>query len=98
MRNFAGFALAGNSSKEAVSRRGFISAGAAASASLTLTGGRLFAQRNGARRIDVHHHFVPDAYFAYQRKHDMARANAWSLNKDLEDMDKFGTETAIISI
>ena len=28
----------------------------------------------------------------------MARTNAWSLAKDLEDMDKFGTETAMLSI
>jgi len=80
------------------SRREFIAGIAAASGGLALSGGRLFAQGQGPRRIDVHHHFVPDAYFAYQQKHNMARANAWSLDKDLEDMDKFGTETAILSI
>jgi len=80
------------------SRREFISGIAAATSGLALAGGRLFAQAGNARRIDVHHHFVPDAYFAYQQKHGMARTNAWSLSKDLEDMDKFGTETAVLSI
>lgn len=80
------------------SRREFLTAIAAASSGVTLAGGRLFAQKNAARRIDVHHHFVPDAYFAYQQKHSTARTNAWSLTKDLEDMDKFGTETAVLSI
>ena len=60
---------------------------------------RLTAQaKGGPRRIDVHHHFVPDAYFAYQQRHNGARVNPWSLSKDLEDMDKFGTATAMLSI
>lgn len=79
------------------SRRGFMAGLAVASGGLAL-GSRLSAQGKGPRRIDFHHHFVPDAYFAYQQRHDMAQTNAWSLSKDLEDMDKFGTETAMLSI
>ncbi|MEQ1946261.1 MAG: amidohydrolase family protein [Bryobacteraceae bacterium] len=80
------------------SRREFLAGIAAATGGLTLAGGSLLAQNQKARRIDVHHHFVPDAYFAYQQRHDMARVNAWSLSKDLDDMDRFGTETAMLSI
>ena len=80
------------------SRRDFIAGIAAAAGGLTLAGGSLLAQNQKARRIDVHHHFTPDVYFEYQKRHDMARVNAWSLSKDMEDMDKFGTETAMLSI
>jgi hypothetical protein len=87
------------SSKSAhASRREFITGIVAASGCLALAGERVFAQDKGPCRIDVHHHFIPDAYFAYQQKYDLARANPWSLNKDLDDMDKFGTQTAILSI
>jgi len=61
---------------------------------------------NNPRRIDVHHHFLPEVFLAYQRAHPEAgaggqRGNApppWILEKDLEDMDKNGTATAILSI
>ena len=79
------------------SRREFLAGFAGTSAGLVLAG-RLGAQSQGARRIDVHHHFVPDVYFAYQRRHNPAAVNLWSLSKDLEDMDRFGTATAMLSI
>ncbi len=78
---------------------------------------------NNPRRIDVHHHFIPDAYAAYQRAHPEAGGGgapqgggrggqggggarggqgggqpAWVLSKDMEDMDKNGTATALLSI
>jgi len=79
------------------SRREFLAGFADTSAGLALAG-RLGAQNQGTRRIDVHHHFVPDVYFAYQRRHNPAAVNLWSLSKDLDDMDRFGTATAMLSI
>ena len=82
--------------------------------------------KGGPRRIDVHHHFTPAAYAAYQAatgRGGGARGGArgdgrgaagggagargpafgsafagWTLSEDLEDMDKNGTATAILSI
>jgi predicted TIM-barrel fold metal-dependent hydrolase len=79
--------------------------------------------KGGPRRIDIHHHFTPEAYTAYQAATGRgggargggrgavagrgagARGPAfgsafagWTLSEDLEDMDKNGTATAILSI
>lgn len=78
--------------------------------------------KGGPRRIDVHHHFTPESYSAYQAAGRGARGGAggrggdagrgaaggggnfgsafpgWTLSQDLEDMDKNGTATAILSI
>jgi len=84
--------------RDAISRRHFLGTG------MVLAGGALFAgnseaqTKGNARRIDLHHHFVPDVFFAYQQRHNAARTNPWSPSKDLEDMDKFGTATAMLSI
>ena len=63
---------------------------------------------SGARRIDVHHHFIPPAYMAYTKANNKlpgvpvgnrGGANSpWDLSKDLEDMDKAGTAVAIASV
>lgn len=51
------------------------------------------------RRIDVHHHFAPAAYIAFEKAHNKSVDNIpWILSKDLEDMDQNGTATAILSI
>ena len=58
-----------------------------------------------ARRIDVHHHFLPPKYMAEEHErlnmsHSLA-ANAmlsWTAQKALETMDANGIETAIASI
>ena len=50
-------------------------------------------------RIDIHHHFQPDAYYAFQRAHGKGfDANQWTLAKDLEDMDRAGTAVAFLSL
>jgi 6-methylsalicylate decarboxylase len=68
--------------------------------------------KGGPRRIDVHHHFTPAAYTARGGgRGDTAGRGAgargpafgsafagWTLSEDLEDMDKNGTATAILSI
>jgi predicted TIM-barrel fold metal-dependent hydrolase len=51
------------------------------------------------RRIDLHHHVVPPAYVDAVRKAKLDNppmAN-WTPEKSLEDMDKAGTATAILS-
>ena len=50
-------------------------------------------------RIDIHHHFQPDIYYAFQRTYGKGfDTNQWSLAKDLEDMDKAGTAVAFLSL
>ena len=55
--------------------------------------------------IDVHHHFIPPAFrefYASARTSAGAPAAAppmtWELNADLEDMERGGTEVAVLSI
>src|SRR6266498_4446233 len=56
-------------------------------------------------RIDVHHHYVPPAYIAEvmanvtpKKRKSMPPLLNWTPEKTLEDMDKGGTVTAILSI
>src|SRR5262245_61550740 len=96
------------------SRRNFI-AGATALGVTSLFPAFASSEQNSRagnpRRLDVHHHFIPDSYAAFQKAHGQgggggARGRCgqgdvplqWSLSKDLEDMDKNGTATAILSI
>jgi predicted TIM-barrel fold metal-dependent hydrolase len=82
------------------SRRKFLGGMAAVGASLLISGGYSWAQKTaGPRRIDVHHHFIPEAYLAFQRAHNRGRGdNPWTLAQDLDDMDKNETATALVSI
>jgi predicted TIM-barrel fold metal-dependent hydrolase len=90
------------------SRRAFLQVlGAGALFSTSRAG----AQTN-PRRIDVHHHFTPPVYLQFLRAHNQGgggnpggRGGAlnsayagWTLAEDLEDMDRSGTATAILSI
>ena len=63
------------------------------------------------RRIDVHHHFTPPAYLQFLKAHNQGGGGApggrgvltsaysgWTLADDLEDMERSGTATAILSI
>jgi 6-methylsalicylate decarboxylase len=65
------------------------------------------------RRLDVHHHFTPNAYLEFLKAHNQGggggrgagRGGAlssayagWTLAEDLDDMDKNGTATALLSI
>jgi len=63
------------------------------------------------RRIDVHHHFTPPAYLQFLKAHNQGGGgvprgrgpltsaySGWTLAEDLEDMDRSGTATAILSI
>jgi 6-methylsalicylate decarboxylase len=85
---------------QCASRRKFLSAMVCAGAGFALSGTPLGAQGEAAaRRIDVHHHFVPNAYLAFAKTHNVSpRALQWSFDADLQDMDQSSTATAILSI
>jgi predicted TIM-barrel fold metal-dependent hydrolase len=86
-------------------RRHVLAAMAAAAAALPAT--RLFAQQSQPpHRIDVHHHFTPPNYFE-ESKLDRDRRGLsgtppavanWSPQRSVEEMDKNGIATSIMSI
>ena len=83
-----------------VSRRSVLAGGAAALA-LGATGGlapKVFAQAK-PHRIDVHHHVVPPSWL--NAMDIIGRTNPplqhWSVQKTLDDMDKGGVATSIVS-
>jgi predicted TIM-barrel fold metal-dependent hydrolase len=87
------------------SRRGFIATGLAAAASLAAPRVWAEAAKPAARRIDVHHHFLPPQYMKEEHErtnftHDTVSANqmlAWSPRQSIEVMDANGIATAIVS-
>jgi len=95
------------------SRRSFLGGLAAAGVGSFLGGKPSGAQpAANPRRIDVHHHFTPPAYLEFLKAHNQAGGGVrggrggglnaavagWKLDEDLEDMDRSGTATAILSI
>lgn len=84
-----------------VSRRHFVIGSAAAGTAALFPALHAAAQRAGGspRRIDVHHHFTPEPYNAFRRKYDQSGGlGQWVLSEDLEDMDRAGVATALLSI
>ena len=49
------------------------------------------ASTTNRRRVDVHHHMLPPFI-------DLWKGRNWSPEVSLETMDKFGTETAVLSV
>ena len=47
--------------------------------------------------IDVHHHYVPPAYLK-ELSAPLPPLKSWSPAHDLEDLDRAGTRTAILSV
>ena len=95
------------------SRRNFLGGLAAAGVGSFLGGKPSGAQpAANPRRIDVHHHFTPPAYREFLEAQNQAGGGVrggrggglnaavagWKLDADLEDMDRSGTATAILSI
>lgn len=80
-------------------RRRFLSSLAALGAGAMLPGCQTTGADAGGKpfRIDVHHHFVPEAYNAALKAHKI-RTVKWSVQGSLEDMDKSGIATAMISV
>ena len=80
-----------------VTRRRFIAGGVGAlGLGVAGTGAPARAQTPTRRRIDVHHHYLAPAQreaFANQR----GGVPEWSVEMSLEDMDKAGTATAVVS-
>lgn len=96
------------------SRRDFLSGLAALGAGARNGWAQAARPKDPTRRIDVHHHFTPPAYQAFTAAHPrtggfgrsssgaaIAQGSAfpgWKLVEDLDDMDKNGTATAILSM
>jgi predicted TIM-barrel fold metal-dependent hydrolase len=76
------------------SRRELLQAFAAAGAGALLAGEAVHAQNpvSNPRRIDVHHQYVFSKTGAYP-----TNPNGWTPEKSLEQMDKFGIQTTILS-
>jgi predicted TIM-barrel fold metal-dependent hydrolase len=50
------------------------------------------------RRIDVHHHIVPPVHAQALASHKSTNPVKWTVDMSLEDMDKAGVDTAVVSI
>ncbi len=87
----------GPSSLNMLGRRDFIAGGAALAAYATL--GRPAMAAAKPRLIDVHHHISPPSWVTAVKgmKKDNPPMNNWTVEKSLEDMDKAGIATAIVS-
>ena len=86
--------------RSSLSRRNFLGAMSAIGAGAFFSG-HLFPAWAAAEpgRMDIHHHFQPDVYYAFQRKYGKGfDTNQWILAKDLEDMDQAGTDVAFLSL
>src|SRR5262245_19393486 len=85
-------------------RRNFLAGGVAALGLSAAAGGAALAQAPAAptarTRIDVHHHFIPPAHIETMMKPGRRVGGPppkWSPELSLEDMDKSGIATAILS-
>src|SRR5215469_3785963 len=92
-------------------RRHFLSGLAVLGAGTLLPDGHSLAQQTAKpQRIDVHH-FTPPTYLQFLKAHNQgggvqvgpgsalsAAYAGWTLPEDLDDMDRSGTATAILSI
>jgi 6-methylsalicylate decarboxylase len=87
------------------SRRGFLTGLGTLGAATVLPSELTLGQAVGATLIDTHHHFYPPAYqkawldWEEQRKlpHFPGQV-AWSRQKAIEEMDKIGVRTAVLSL
>jgi 6-methylsalicylate decarboxylase len=88
------------------SRRGFLASGLAAAS--TLAAPAVFAQapavKPAAKRIDVHHHFLPTLYMREEHErlnfaHNIpaSRLLSWTVSQSLEIMDANSVATAFVS-
>jgi len=80
-----------------VSRRNFLAGGAAA-LGLGMGAASTPAHAQAAKpRIDVHHHYLAPAQREVFQKVRAAGLPDWSVQKSLDDMDKGGVQTSVIS-
>ena len=94
-----------NSSEGGVSRRTLLKQAAALGADAALSIRPLLAGMprvdSNAKlgRVDVHHHMLPPFYMDLRRAvPDVGRMPAWSPSKSLDDMEKNGVTTAMLSL
>ena len=79
-----------------VSRRNLLAGGIAALGLGATASQPARAQAPAGKRIDVHHHYMAPAQRDALVQHH-ARAPDWSVQKSLEDMDRSGIATAVVS-
>lgn len=77
-----------------LSRRGFLGSGAAA----LLPGSAAAQDRPG--RIDVHHHLYPPAWMQVAARHATMQSvqKDWTIEHSIEQMDRAGIQTSLLSI
>jgi predicted TIM-barrel fold metal-dependent hydrolase len=87
------------------SRRQFLASATALGAAALLTGKAAPAQAAPSQLIDTHHHFYPPTYqkawadWEDQRKLPHFGVQlAWTRDKDIEEMDKNGVTTSVLSL
>src|SRR6266850_6643982 len=61
-------------------------------------GGAGTATATKGHRIDVHHHFTPPSYLDEMRAQLQPPTINWTPQRSIEDMDKAGVATAILSV
>jgi predicted TIM-barrel fold metal-dependent hydrolase len=79
-----------------LSRRGFLASAVGAAAATALTPSRTLAQPAKPARVDVHHHMVPPAHAEFLTKKNVPAIKC-SVTMSLDDMDKSGIKTAMLS-
>jgi 6-methylsalicylate decarboxylase len=79
----------------AIGRRGLLMGAAA----LAATGAARAQSEDKPNRIDVHHHIVPPTWYDALKKAklDNPPMSAWTPQRSIEDMDKAGIATSIVS-
>lgn len=87
------------------SRRQFLAGAAAFGATAMLPGTDTAVQAAPAKLIDTHHHFYPPAYqkaqVDWEDQHKVPHLgvqSAWTRDKDIEEMDKNGITTSVLSL
>ena len=87
------------------SRRQFLASAAALGAATVLPGTKTPAQAAPDKLIDTHHHFYPPAYQKawsdWEDAHKIPHFGvqlAWTRDKDIEEMDKNGVTSSILSL
>jgi predicted TIM-barrel fold metal-dependent hydrolase len=86
-----------------VGRRQFVRGLTAAGAALASGASAVTARANAAglpRRIDIHHHFVPPLFEQTARARNLLHPalNALSISRSLDEMDRNGVASAVLSI
>jgi len=82
--------------RSTLARRQFLAGGIAALGLSSIAAPAVRAQA-AKTRIDVHHHFIPPEHREALSKHKAGNGPKWSPQMSLDDMDKSGIATAVLS-